>query len=192
MFSAASLGFLFSRSGADPRQIATTVEVSSIPSASTATLLASLKSPLSHGNTHQCCCPHYTSSSSPFSYLRSLKARIVDPIGVKCPSYLRWPDSHRLYASFHLLCWFQPVKLLEDGWYIQRGEGGVPTDEDTEWPHGQIGQRNLGQVKDTWILDSGFSPTSFVELWAGWVSLLWLRVSLTYLYFEWCIWLKRF
>ena len=35
-------------------------------------------------------------------------------------------------------------------------------------------------------VDSGFSPTSFAELWAGWVSLVWLRVSLTFFTLMWC------
>ena len=32
---------------------------------------------------------------------------------------------------------------MEDGWYIQRGEGGVSTDKDSEGARGQIGQGNL-------------------------------------------------
>ena len=36
------------------------------------------------------------SSSSSSIYLRSPRARIVDPIGEKWPSYLRWPVSHSL------------------------------------------------------------------------------------------------
>ena len=44
MFMAASSGFLFSLSGEEPRQIATTVDSSFMLSASTTTLLASLNS----------------------------------------------------------------------------------------------------------------------------------------------------
>ena len=44
---------------------------------------------------------------------------------------------------------FQPVKLPEYGWYIQRGEGGVPTDQNTERPRGKIGQGDLEKKSNT-------------------------------------------